>query len=579
MTTARPLRLWPGVVAVTLQWGLRFGLPLAWPDGLIYSVFGGLGAALIVLIWWAFFSRAAAIERWGAILLMIASVAATRFILHPSIATGMMGMMFPVYAIPVLCLAFVVWAVATRRLSDGVRRATMVVTIFAACAVFALLRTGGMTSEAASDIAWRWAPTAEDRLVHASDKAVAFPTAPAVVAAAPEPAPVVARPKPVADWPGFRGTHRDDVVTGVRIDTDWAAKPPVQMWKRPVGPGWSSFAVHGDLIYTQEQRGSDEVVSCYRLTTGAPVWAHRDAARFWESNAGAGPRGTPTLSNGRLYSFGATGIVNVLDARTGAVIWTRNAGTDAGVKVPEWAFASSPLVVDDLVIVGAAGKLVAYDLATGEPRWFGPEGRYGYSSPQLVTIDGVPQVVMLSGLGATSLSPKDGAKLWEHALPSGTRIVQPSFTAEGDLLVGVGEGGNLHRVAITHSASGWTTEERWTSNGLKPYFSDLVVHNGHAFGFDGSILSCIDLKDGKRAWKGGRFGSGQMLLLADQEVLLVLSEEGELALVQAGIDQFKELGRVPAIEGKTWNHPVLVGDVALVRNGQEMAAFRLSPAH
>lgn len=579
MTTARPLRLWPGVVAVTLQWGLRFGLPLVWPDGLIYSVFGGLGAALIVLIWWAFFSRAAVIERWGAIVLMIAAVAATRFILHPSIATGMMGMMFPVYAIPVLCLAFVVWAVATQHLSDGVRRVTMVATIFAACGAFALLKTGGMTGEAVSDLAWRWTPTAEDRLVHASDKAVALPPEPAVVAAAPEPAPVVARPKPVAEWPGFRGPHRDDIVTGVRIETDWSAKPPVQMWRHAVGPGWSSFAVRGDLIYTQEQRGSDEVVSCYRLTTGEPVWAHRDAARFWESNAGAGPRGTPTLSNGRVYSFGATGIVNVLDARTGAVVWTRNAGSDASVKVPEWAFASSPLVVDDLVIVAAAGKLVAYDSATGEPRWFGPEGRYGYSSPQLVTIDGVPQVVMLSGLGATSLSPKDGAKLWEHALPAGTRIVQPSFTAEGDLLAGVGEGGNLHRVAITHSARGWTTEERWNSNGLKPYFSDLVVHNDHAFGFDGSILSCIDLKDGKRAWKGGRYGSGQMLLLADQDVLLVLSEEGELALVQASVDQFKELGRVPAIEGKTWNHPVLVGDVALVRNGQEMAAFRLSLAH
>ena len=179
----------------------------------------------------------------------------------------------------------------------------------------------------------------------------------------------------------------------------------------------------------------------------------------------------------------------------------------------------------------------------------------------------------MSGFGATSVAPADGKSLWEHRWP-GSPIVQPALTADGDILIAA-SGSGTRRIAVAHGARGWTVEERWTSTGLKPYFNDFVVHRGHAFGFDGRILACIDLEDGQRKWKGGRYGNGQLVLLPEQDVLLVLSEEGELALVAATPDRFTELARFPAIEGKTWNHPVLVGDVLLVRNGQEMAAFRL----
>ena len=244
------------------------------------------------------------------------------------------------------------------------------------------------------------------------DKSTALPAA----AAAPKAEPPARAPTEArVEWPGFRGPGRDSVIRGVRIETDWSKSPPVELWRRPIGPGWSSFAVRGDLVYTQEQRGDDEVVSCYRLTTGEPVWRHRDAARFYASKGGAGPRGTPTVHNGRVYTFGATGIVNALDAGNGAVMWSRNAGTDTGAKVPAWGFASSPLVVDDVVIVAASGRLVAYDLATGNPRWVRQTGGGGYSSPHLVTIDGVAQVLLLSGGGATSVAPADGSVLWQHS--------------------------------------------------------------------------------------------------------------------------------------------------------------------
>jgi outer membrane protein assembly factor BamB len=565
------------------------------PEDFAFAILGGLLCALAIVVWWAFFSRAPMLERWGAVVLMIVALLATSRIIHVSISTGMMGMMFPIYAIPFVSLALGVWAVASRRLSDRPRRATMVATILLACGVFALLRTNGV-SGAGSDLAWRWSKTPEQRLLAQTVEEPAAPAPPAAPDAAPAASPAAPAALPAAPaklpaapaaaetgagWPGFRGPHRDAIVPGVRIATNWSASPPVQLWRRPIGPGWSSIAVRGDLLYTQEQRGDDEIVACYNATTGKPVWKHRDAARFWESNAGAGPRATPTLSNGRVYTFGATGILNALDARNGAVVWSRNAASDTGMKVPGWGFASSPLVVDDAVIVAAAGKLAAYDLSTGKPRWFGPNGGDGYSSPQMFTIDGVAQILLMSAHGAASVAPADGTLLWEYPWPSNTRIVQPALASDGGVLMSFGEalgGSGMRRVAVAHGPGGWTAAERWTSNGLKPNFNDFVVHHDHAFGFDGTILACIDLTDGKRKWKGGRYGSGQLVLLPDQDVLLVLSEEGELALVAAAPDQFTELARFPAIEGKTWNHPALAGDVLLVRNGQEMAAFRLSLA-
>jgi outer membrane protein assembly factor BamB len=302
--------------------------------------------------------------------------------------------------------------------------------------------------------------------------------------------------------------------------------------------------------------------------------------RFYESNGGAGPRGTPTIFDGRVYAFGATGILNALDAATGAVLWSRDVAADSDVKVPTWGFSSSPLVIGDIVAVAAEAKLAAYDIATGKPRWFSRDGGFSYSSPHLIAIDGVPQIVLLGGNASTSFAPANGAVLWRHEWPGGS-IVQPAVIADGNLLINsisFTGGQGLRRLAIAHQSGGWTVTEGWTSTALKPYFNDFVVHNGHAFGFDGTILSCIDLVDGTRKWKGGRYGGGQLVLLADQSLLLVLSDEGEVALVSATPDGFKEVARFKAIEGKTWNHPVVVRDVLLVRNGEEMAAFRLTRA-
>jgi len=568
LTPRRPLRLWPGVVIVVLQWLGWLVVPVVTsvPEVMMVGVIGGILCGPAIAVWWALFSRAPRSERWGAVVLVIVAMVATPRLLHESVAAGNMGVQFFLYAIPVLSLAFVVWAVASRRLAEGPRRATMVATILLACGVWTLLRSDGLTGDGNAEFARRWAETPEERLLAgASDEPTALPAAPAAVETG-------------ADWPGFRGPDRDGIVADVRIETDWAASPPVELWRRPIGPGVSSFAVGGDLLYTHEQRGGDEVVACYNVTTGEPVWRHRDEARFWDSHVGAGPRATPALSDGRVYTFGATGILNALDARDGAVVWSRNAASDTEAKLPGFGFASSPLVVDDVVIVHT-DALVAYDVATGDPRWVGPASAGSYSSPHLLTLDGIAQILLMSHAGPTSVAPADGTLLWEHPGP-GIGIMQPALTEDGDILISLVAGTaapiGTRRIAVAHEDGAWTIEDRWASKRLKPSFSAFVVHEGHAFGFDGRFLACIEVEDGERKWKGGRYGSGQLLLLPDQDLLLVVSEKGELALVGAAPDQFTELARFPALEGKTWNQPALIRDVLLVRNGQEMAAFRLS---
>jgi outer membrane protein assembly factor BamB len=622
----KPLRLWPGVAIAVVQVLVALVAPFV-PDGGMYAMLGGALGALLILLWWLFFSRAPWIERIGAVVLVAAAVALSKYVVDISIAGAGQGFLVYVLGIQPLMLGLVVWAVLTRDARPSTRRLALVATVILASIPINLVRTGGIGGSAGMDMHWRWTPTPEELLLARGPEqlkpleeiagatgatsatgatgatgATSAASGPPATAAGVAPAPVapgapvapVAPAAPVApvapaspaspaspviaEWPGFRGPKRDSVVRGVRINTDWTASPPAEMWRRPIGPGWSSFSVRGDLLYTQEQRGNEEIVACYRVSTGEPVWRHADPVRFYESNGGAGPRSTPTIHRDRVYSMGATGILNALDARTGRKIWSTNTSTDTSREVPFWGISSSPLVVDDVVIVSVGGTLSGYDIATGKQRWIGPLHGGSYSSPHLVTIDGVTQVLILSAPGAVSVNPADGKLLWDYKWEGGA-IVQPAITEDGDILINAMSatgGSGTRRLAIKHDGAAWTPEERWTTNGLKPYFNDYVIHKGHAYGFDNNILACIDLADGKRKWKGGRYGNGQMVLLADQDLLLVTSEEGELALVSATTDQFKEMARIPVLNSKTWNHPVVVANVLLVRNGEEMAAFRLA---
>jgi len=559
----QPYRILPAIIIVTLQWTLWLFVPLLFHGGTIntLSVFGGMLGGLAILVWWLFFSRVPLLFRWVGFLIMVLAVLALTQLADPSITTAYQGMMIYAYAIPTLCMGVVAWVILARKITGITRWVTMIAFIIVFSGFWALLRSEGLTGGGEAQFAWRWSESVEERFIAGESDRKTFA------------APVELDISPGVSWPGFRGPDRNAVVYGLEIETDWDQNPPEELWRSPVGPGCSSFAVKGDLIFTQEQRDMNEAVTCYRLNNGEPVWVYEYEARFWDSHAGAGPRSTPELDSSRVYTLGATGILSVLDISDGNLIWSRDAASDAKAELPGWGFAGSPLLVDDLVLVAVGGTLVAYDRKNGMVRWTGPEGGKGYSSPQLFTIERATQVVLLGGNGITGFEPATGNVIWEYADPE-ERIVQPGMTGDGRILLSTRNGAALLCLAVKRQPDAWSVTEEWTSNRLKPNFNDYVIHKGYAYGFDGMSLSCVDLQDGSRMWKSGNYG-GQILLLADQDMLLVLSEKGELSLIRAQPDGFEELASISAIEGRTWNHPALTGKILLVRNSREMAAYKL----
>jgi outer membrane protein assembly factor BamB len=570
----RRLRIWPAVVIVALEW-----LLITVPGWLVPGTFtqfllmfyAPIVAFLGLLIWWLAASRLRWWDRLLGVVACLALASAAYPLWHPK--SGLFALI--IYALPVLTTAWVLWLLATPFLSWPVRRIGLLVVFLLAWNSFDVLRFQGVDGSMQATWEWRFFPTAEEQFL--AEKAAAKS---ADGLAGSEPSPVLTL-KP-GDWPEFRGPNRDGRRTDVRIAaTDWSQHPPRPEWRHRVGPGWSSVAVIGDRLYTQEQRGSDEVVVCYNADTGKELWAHADPARFDEVVSGAGPRATPTFHQGNIYALGGSGRLNCLDAATGKVQWSHDVLEDAEAKVPIWGCAGSPLVVGDVVLVytGASeGKaLLAYNTKSGKLAWAQGDAAHSYCSPQLAHFAGVAQVLVTSDAGLTAFDPATGDELWKHgwSIAGMARVIQPAVLEDGGVLLGTGMEGT-RRLKVSHAKDKWSEETVWTTKAIKPYFNDLVVYKDHLYGFDGNFFTCVDLEKGKGKWRARGYGNGQVLLLADQGLLLVVSETGEAALVEATPEEHKELGRFQAVKGKTWNHPVVAHGKLFVRNSEEMACYELA---
>ena len=390
-----------------------------------------------------------------------------------------------------------------------------------------------------------------------------------------------APPKAGDMWPGFRGPIRDGHYTAMPIRTNWPADGLRPLWRQPIGGGYASFAIAEGHAYTIEQRRDQEAVTAYDVETGRELWAHLYPAFFTEWMGGEGPRSTPTYDEGRVYALGATGEFHCLDSTTGRVVWHKNILTENVAENLHWAQSASPLVIGEKVILLPGGpngrSVVAYRKVTGEVLWAAGSDPAAYSSPMLVTLAGQRQLLVAVKDRALGLKVEDGAILWEFpwVVQQNNRIIaQPLVLNSNRFFLSAGYGTGCAAVEITRSADGFAAREVWRNRNLKNKFSSSVFWQGHIYGLDEDILTCLEAPTGARKWKDGRYDYGQLLLASGH--LVILCGMGDLALVRATPEQHVEVARFPLFNGKTWNHPVIAGGRLLVRNAVEMACFDLS---
>ncbi len=401
---------------------------------------------------------------------------------------------------------------------------------------------------------------------------------PTSVATTAPPPPIDRHPE--AFWPAYRGATRTGHYDH-NIRTDWPDDGLPRLWQQPIGGGYASFAVAEGRLFTIEQRRDSEVVAAYDPDSGVELWSQHWTERFQETMGGDGPRATPTWDNGRLFALGASGELQSLAADTGRQLWRTNILADAGAGNLTWAMSASPLVVDNQVIVLPGGKdgrsVVAYDADTGAVLWSTLDDVAGYTAPMLVELAGVRQILVVTAARAAGLRVEDGTLLWDYPwiVSNVPNMAQPIVVGSDRVFLSASYGQGSAMVEVSRTGTELSAREVWRTNRMKNKFSSSVLHDGHIYGLDESILACLDVENGELVWKGGRYGYGQ-LLLADGH-LVVLTERGDLVLVRATPDGHDEVASFAALDGKTWNVPTIADGRLFVRNTTEMAAFNISP--
>jgi outer membrane protein assembly factor BamB len=380
------------------------------------------------------------------------------------------------------------------------------------------------------------------------------------------------------DWPTYCGPGGNRVISEPLCSFNWNENPPKELWRRPVGDAWSSFTIVGTSLYTQEQRGEQECVVCYDANTGTEIWRREDPARYESAQGAVGPRATPAITAGAVFSLGATGILNALNPATGELLWQRNICRDAEADVLEWGMSGSPLIWNNTVIVDAGGTqnkaVIAYSVSDGSIVWANGNHKAGYSTPRIESIGGINQLLIFHGDGLAGMDPESGMLLWEYPWTNQYKInVAQPMKFDDQVFISSGYDSGCVLLDPTRLTNGRPAEVWPPNKNLKLKFNEAVQHGAFVYGLDDGILACIDVRTGERKWKGGRYRFGQLLLWGDR--IVVQGESGAVAIVVATPEKHTEIARLEALSDRTWNVPVVNRKRLFVRNAAEAACYLL----
>ena len=460
-----------------------------------------------------------------------------------------------------------VWFFAFSRVLGKLRLLAAMGLMFLGAVAYGLFSYEGTSGDLVPQFRWRWTKVGAKRLKTQEAQATAIPV-----------------PDQAVDFPQFLGPNRNGKLPGPALARDWGKEPPKELWRQEVGQAWSGFAVVGGIAVTQEQREDQELVVAYELLTGKIIWSHEDSARYDNPLGGVGPRATPTIVDGNVYTLGGTGILNCLQLSTGKLLWTKDIIKSHNTTVPEWGASGSPLVVGQTVIVapgqGQGATLAAYHKAEGTRLWIGGNQSASYSSPVLARIAGMDQVVYLGPQALAGFDPASGKLLWQSPWfpeSSNPHVMSPIPLYGNAFMVssGYGQGSGLATVAKTPEGT-WQATEVWRNKRMKAKFTNFIEHEGLIYGLDDGVFACFDpdpKKEGEQLWKDGKYGHGQILLVGN--VFLIMAENGSVVLVEPSREGLREITKMSALENKTWNPPTLAGAYLLVRNDREAVCYRL----
>jgi outer membrane protein assembly factor BamB len=381
------------------------------------------------------------------------------------------------------------------------------------------------------------------------------------------------------DWPQWRGPNRDGKATAFTAPATWP-KALTRNWKIAVGTGDATPALVGERLYVFTRQGDDEALLCLDAADGKEQWKSACAVEALSGPAARhpGPRGSPAVAEGKVVTLGARGTLSCVDAADGKLAW-RN---DELKAVPMFFTGMSPIIVEGTCIAQVGGKgagaTIAFDLASGKPKWKRTGDGPAYASPVLMTADGVKQLVVQTESNLAGLALADGKLLWQVATPAQFRFYNSATPiVDGQTVIYTGQGRGTKAVRIEKQGDGFAAKELWSNDKLGTGYNTPVLRDGLLFGLsDKGSLFCLDAKTGKTAWTDGTTRKDSFGSVVDAgSVMVALPSNSPLIFYKPGGKQYEELARYPVAEGPVYAHPVVSGKRIYIKDQNSLSLWTI----